>query len=242
MDTKPLEDLGLTATEIKIYLALLKCGSSKAGELIRLTGIQNSVMHLTLGRLVAEGFASYIFRGQIKIYQPASPERLMQIADSRRIRLQALIPQLQGMQKELDLPEAEIYEGLNGLRNMCFKLIENAEQGDDFLFFGFSCTNKIWEKDVYKFYREYSDIRLGRGLKLKGIAHQNMHKRFVDNKWPHSNIRFVNYPTLVNMSVCRNRVIIVPWKDKQVSFLITSQAFADNIRDYFGEAWKAAGR
>lgn len=121
---------------------------------------------------------------------------------------------------------------------MCYKLIEDVKKNDDFLFFGFQCNNKTWEKEVYKFYREYSDIRISRGLKLKGVANISLKQMFVKHSWPHSNIKFVNYPTLINMSICNNRVIIVPWRDKQVSFLITSEAFAENCREYFFEIYK----
>ncbi|MBN8548147.1 MAG: hypothetical protein J0M12_02405 [Deltaproteobacteria bacterium] len=239
IDTEPLLSLGLSATEVKIYLALLEFGPAKAGLLIKSTGVQNSVMHLTLGRLAAQGIVSYIRRGKMKVYQAAPPDFLLKLLDNRRQRLERLVPSLQSLQNKSQVPEAEIYEGMNGLKNMCFKLIEDTTPGDDFLFFGFACPNKEYEQAVYAFYREYTYMRVERGLKLRGIAHESMRKKFVENDWPHSNIRFVQFPTLNNMSICKNKVIIVPWEETQTSFLISSKSFADNCRDYFENVWKA---
>lgn len=233
-----LSSVGLSPTETKVYLALLELGPSKAGALIKLTGIQNSVMHLTLGRLAAQGFVSYIRRGQLKIYRAADPNSLLRRMDERREKLHSVIPQLLALQNQATLPEAEIYEGLNGLKNMCFKLIENTQRGDDFLFFAFSSRNEEYEKQVYEFYREYTGIRVERGLKLRGISHEKLRHRFTEFQWPHSNIRFVNFPTLKNISICRERVIIVPWEETQTSFLITSSSFARTCREYFNEVWE----
>lgn len=237
VETEPLENLGLSATEIKVYLALLKLGSAKAGDLIRTSGVQNSVIHLTLGRLVTAGFISYVRRGKIKVYHANHPRQLLQLADERKARLEKLVTKLEALHGDTQAPEAEIYEGLTGLKNMCYKLIEDAVPGDDFLFFGFASSNEEYEKMVYKFYREYTDVRLQRGLVLRGIAHVDMRPRFVENDWPHRNIRFVNFPTLNNISICRNKVIIVPWEESQVSFLITSSSFAENCRNYFNAVW-----
>jgi len=221
-----------------VYLALLELGPSKAGVIIKFTGIQNSVMHLTLGKLSAQGFVSYIRRGKMKIYQAADPQSLLRLMDERRQRLQSVIPQLEALRSKVKMPEAEIYEGMHGLRNMCFKLIEGVKKGDDFLFFGFACKDQEWEGLVYEFYREYTFIRLDRGLRIRGIAHVDMRPRFVEHKWPHSSIRFVPFPALRNMSICNDRVMIVPWEETQTSFLITSKSFAQNCRDYFNEVWE----
>lgn len=239
IDTEPLTSLGLSQTEVRVYLALLEFGPCKAGLLIKSTGLQNSVMHLTLGRLATQGIVSYIRRGKMKVYQAAAPDYLLKLLDGRRQRLVNLLPSLARLQNQSQLPEAEIYEGMNGLKNMCFKLIEDVGTGEDFLFFGFACPNKEYEQAVYEFYREYTFMRVERGLKLRGIAHESMRQKFVSNNWPHSNIRFVKFPTLNNISICRNKVIIVPWEETQTSFLISSKSFADNCRAYFENVWNA---
>ncbi len=237
-DLEPLASLGLSPTEVRVYVALLELGSSQAGGLIRRTGIQNSVMHLTLGRLVAEGVISYILRGKIKVYQVVDPRQLVAILEQRKSALQNIMPALLAMKGTGTAPQAEVYEGLSGLRSMCFRFIEDAEPDDEYLFLGFSSSNAIFEEEVYTFYREFSEVRINRGLKLRGVAHETMRKNFDKHEWPHRNIRYVQYPILKGISICRNKAIIVPWDQTRVSFLISSDSFANNLRDYFGELWK----
>ena len=64
-----------------------------------------------------------------------------------------------------------------------------------------------------------------------------MRKNFAAHRWPHRNIRFVNTPFIHGISICNDKAIIVAWKDAQVSFLIRSQAFVENVRDYFYLLW-----
>ena len=77
MDTSILEDLGLTNAEIKVYLALLELGTTKAGLIIRKTSLQNSVVHLTLLKLVEKGFVSFIKKGGVKEYSASNPENIL---------------------------------------------------------------------------------------------------------------------------------------------------------------------
>ena len=53
MDTQILQEIGLSNTEAKVYLALLKTGQTTAGPLLRETGLQNSTLHKTLHSLVS---------------------------------------------------------------------------------------------------------------------------------------------------------------------------------------------
>jgi len=239
MNTDSLEELGLTPNEIKIYLCLLKLGPSKAGNIVKSSGCQNSVVHLTLGKLVSSGLISYSKKSNVKIYQANDPRYLLNLADEKRKRLENLVPELEKIRMQFDLPEAEIYHGLTGLKNMCYKLIEDCNAGEDFLFFGFDSSNETYLNQVYKFYREYADYRLSRGLILKGVSHEKNKRQFIENKWPHTNIKFVKYPIIQNISIFRNRIIMVPWEHAQTSFLITSESLAENFKTYFYSIWNA---
>ena len=59
MNTKILEDLGLTKSEIKVYLALLELGSSSAGDILKKANIHNSVFHFTI-KLTCKGDKKYL--------------------------------------------------------------------------------------------------------------------------------------------------------------------------------------
>jgi len=198
-------------------------------------------MHLTLGRLVARGFVSYILRGKTKTYMAVDPTRLIEMADEQRRRLEDLVPALRSLRETAPAPQAEVYEGTAGLKNMCYSLIEDAKPGDEYLFLGFASPNQVLQDEVYTFYREFTEVRLSRGLALRGVAHESMRSIFKAYRWPHRNIRFVSFPILQNISLCGDKAIIVPWNEVRTSFLITSRAFTDNLREYFNNIWAGGG-
>ena len=78
MNTQILEDIGLTPAEIKIYLALLELGATTAGPILQKTGLQNSVVHMTLNKLVDKGLISFVKEGKINHYQAANPKHIIE--------------------------------------------------------------------------------------------------------------------------------------------------------------------
>jgi len=63
MDLDILEDLGLTSTEIKVYLTLLEMGSSNAGIILQKSKLPNSTIHRDLNSLIEKGLVNFIFEG-----------------------------------------------------------------------------------------------------------------------------------------------------------------------------------
>ena len=57
MDTQILTDIGLTQAEIKVYLSLLELGTSTAGPIIENSGLQSSVVFMTLTKLIKKDLA-----------------------------------------------------------------------------------------------------------------------------------------------------------------------------------------
>ena len=57
MDNTILEDLGLSNAEIKVYLALLRLGSSHAKPIIENTNLQGSVVFRALTSLINKASA-----------------------------------------------------------------------------------------------------------------------------------------------------------------------------------------
>lgn len=195
------------------------------------------MVHLALLGLVSKGAASFIRRGRIKVYQPANPRELLRLFDERRSELEKILPLLEARRKQVVSEEAEVYEGLNGLKNMCFKLIDDTSPGDLFLFFAFRTPYETHLDDVYAFYREYAEIRMRRGLVLLGIAPRTYQEVFRAHDWPHHNIVYVDIPTLHNLSICNDKVIFTPWDQQKISFLVSSKPLADDMRRYFFSIW-----
>ncbi|MBW2981314.1 helix-turn-helix domain-containing protein, partial [Candidatus Woesearchaeota archaeon] len=84
MDITPLEDLGLTNAEIKVYLTLLELGQTKVGPIIEKSDLQSSVVHNALHKLQDKGLISYIKKGQIKHYKATDPKNFMDFIEEKK--------------------------------------------------------------------------------------------------------------------------------------------------------------
>ena len=86
MDITILEDLGLSITEIKVYLSLLELGSSTAGPILEKSQLQNSVVHRAINTLITKGLINFILEGKRKIYQATDPENFITYIDEKKKR------------------------------------------------------------------------------------------------------------------------------------------------------------
>ena len=231
MDNQIFTDMGLTVVETKIYLALLKTGTTTAGLILKETGLQNSTFHKTVHKLVAKGFVSFVIRSKTRYYTAADPETLLKFLKERESAFELLMPQLKLLQKPIDKQCAQVYEGFKGLKTMLNELIEDGDSGDEYLFFSFYTNNPDDFDSVYNYYAEFEKERKKKGLIVKGIAPRSVKDKFKGRAI--NNIRFVDFPVPLNMSVFKNKVIFTPWEEKQVSFLIYSKQLADSFRTYF---------
>ncbi len=237
MDVSSLEDIGLTTNQSKVYLALTELGTTKAGPVVRASGLQNSAVHLALGQLVDLGLVSFIKKGKVKHYEPCDPRTFLRLMDEKHKRAETLVKELLAKKQEREQPEAEVFVGLNGLKAMCYQFIEDVQPGDEYLIFAFITKKQIHDDEVNYFYREFTEDRLRRGLEIKGIAHIDTKPYFVKNQRDISDILFVDFPVIKNASICNDKVIFTPWEETQTAFMITSSSLADNLREHFYSIW-----
>jgi len=235
MDTTILEDIGLTHAEIKIYLALNELGSTTAGPILDKSGLQNSVVHMTLHKLVEKGFVSYIIKGKTRYYQAADPRNVLKFIEEKKKRFEAIIPELLIQQQPQEKQEAEIYQGFTGFKNMLYELISDGKSGDEFLFFVFYSKDKVQLEKAHAFYRDYEKERKERGFIIKGIITPDTLPYMKGRDM--STLLLVDFPVPTNISIFHNKVIFTLWEDNMVSYMIHSTQLAESFRQYFYSIW-----
>jgi len=231
MNEQIFQEIGFTSAETKVYLALLKTGQTTAGPLLKETRLQNSTLHKTLHKLVAKGFASFVIKGKTHYYKAADPETVLKFIKEKEIKFESMLPELKQLQKPIEKQEAEVYEGFKGFKNMLYEVIKDGQEGDEYLFFSFYTENPDDFDNVYNFYKDFEKERKKLGLIVKGLAPSKIKHKFKRREI--KNIKFVDFPIPLNISVFRNNVIFTPWEDKQISFMIYSKQLAESFRQYF---------
>jgi len=125
MDTKILEDIGLSNAEIKVYLTLLELGTSTAGPILEKSGLQNSVVHMTLNKLIERGFVTFVKEGKRNHYQASDPKHIIDFINEKKERFQEILPELLLKQKQAkEKPEIITFRGINGIKELLMELLE----------------------------------------------------------------------------------------------------------------------
>ena len=126
MNTEILKDLGLTNTEIKIYITLLEFGSSLASVISKKSNIERTVTYHILEKLIRKGIVSYVIKENRKYFSSAEPERLKNILKEKEQSLNELIPELIKIKKQEEHPlSIEVFRGKEGFKTVMGDLIKD---------------------------------------------------------------------------------------------------------------------
>ena len=90
-----LQEIGLSKTESKVYLALLELGSALAGKITKKSGINRTNVYDALERLIEKGLVTYIIQANRKVFEPVDPNKLQEILKEKQDKLDSLMPELQ---------------------------------------------------------------------------------------------------------------------------------------------------
>ncbi|MBW2990770.1 hypothetical protein KY348_03630 [Candidatus Woesearchaeota archaeon] len=238
--------LGLTEGEAKVYLALLRLGSSTVGPIIKKAKVANSKVYSILQRLIEKGLASYVLKEKTKYFNAVPPTRLSDYLDKQEQELQqnrtilkALIPGL----RKAGIPdveqEAEIFEGFKGVKTAYERLLENNTRKDQLLFF------YIYDKEHFKlqnlFYKQAFHYYKKLGIKLRGVGTREYQKSKDFEKPPSfMDLRFVDFPLPSMVDIYQDKVLITSWTEKPLAYLIHSKEISKNFKKYFETVWKSA--
>jgi DNA-binding transcriptional regulator GbsR (MarR family) len=241
-----LKSIGLTNGEAKVYLAILKLGSSKVGPIVNESGISYSKIYEVLGRLIDKGLASYIIKQRTKYFSVIEPQGLInfidrkekEISDNKK-KVVELIPKLTKLKDNKENQTSEIFLGIEGLRTAYEKLTEDTKKNDELMFFYihdekyFEKADLFYQQEFYKFNKK--------GLQVMGISTRKFKKSKYFTKPPKFiKLKFVNFPLPSIIDICNDQVLITTWAEKPFANLIHSKEVADNFREYFNSIWKIA--
>jgi HTH-type transcriptional regulator, sugar sensing transcriptional regulator len=242
MKTEILEDMGLTTAEAKIYLALLKSGSTKSGKIIDSTKLQSSTVYHVLGSLLEKGLVSYVLQGKIKYFQATSPENFLSFLDEKKRKFLEILPQLKEME---DLSKqkqtAKVYEGFNGVQTAFNDILTTMSKDEEYYFFQIM-KKKLLDDRIIMFFKNYHIKRAEKGIKVKGLTLRKS-KNLVNNIFKgikNTKIRYLDEFTPSGIVIYNNKVITVDWSNIPTAIVIESESISNSYKKFFLEKWKKA--
>lgn len=235
MDNKILQELGLTESEAKVYLALLELGPSLAGTISRKTGIYRRNVYDITERLIQKGLIGYILKNNRRLFEAANPERLKDILDEKQKVLDESLGDLKVLYlKTKEKQETNFYKGIEGLKTVFQDQLELEGNNKEILILGASQS----AFEVLPFYfKWYDEDRVKNRIKTRIIASEKLNKKI-----PLSEIRYLpqKYANPLAINIYGDKVAIIFWKKSPIAIVIKEKEIADSYRQYFELTWKIA--
>ncbi|MDO8480271.1 MAG: helix-turn-helix domain-containing protein, partial [Nanoarchaeota archaeon] len=244
MDTRLLEDIGLTKSEVSVYLALLDLGSSSTGKIVDKSQASSSKIYEILDRLLQKGLVSFVVKEGVKHFEAATPDRILDYVEEREKEMQAQKESLKQIIPELKLKqtlakhksEATIYKGLKGIQTAFYAALNLMKSGDEYVVMGIPPRSE----DVNRFFIKFEKERARRKVHRRAIfteAARGDPQAQPENTF-YSEVKYtpeIN-PTAIN--IFKDRVLIFPETQDVFLISIDSKEVAESLRLQFEMWWK----
>ncbi len=246
MDTKILEDIGLTPGEIKVYLALSALGSSTSGPIARKAGVSPSKVYPILEKLAKKSLAGSVIRGKTRHFEAAGPEKLLGILEQKKEEITVQQKELERFLPTLPVPKgavtkAFLYEGIKSIKSMYNEILLKLKKGDTYLAYGISSSGSLRRANA--FFQDWQVRRGRKGIKGK-IIYDHAAADIARNrtKAPLTEVRILpkEFKTPAGINVFGDTTAIILWIENPVLFIIENREVADSFRQYFELMWKLA--
>lgn len=248
MNTKLLEEIGLTQGETRVYLALIKLGETKTGRLAKEANVSSSKVYKILDRLTVKGLVGYILKGKIKYFSAMEPKRVLDYIDEKEKELldkkelvKKMLPSLELAQKMSGKKtEAIVYEGFKAIKNFYLNILDDLSKGEEYYVIGAAYGPN---EDITKpFFYNYHSQRAKKGIKVKMLANYETKGKLVEPNLIVSEVRYLPNYFVTNMTIVfyRNKAFIFMLTKEPVGFLIKSKEVADSFKAYFDTLWQIA--
>lgn len=239
MDTNILEDIGLTGSEIKVFICLLESGASPAGKIIEKSHLQSAVVHRAFRSLIEKGLITYILEGKIGIYQTVEPKLLLNYLDEKMGKLEKIIPELEARQvKQKEKPGAQIFHGIRGVKELLSLMLETNSK--EYVSYGGPLKSNELLGEY--FWENFHKKRTSKNIKARLLFHSSLKKwAKVLRKLSETKIKFTDsdFEEITETVICGGRVCIIVYLEKPYGFLIDDTIAARSYKKFFELLWKS---
>ena len=243
MNTKILEDIGLTKNEITTFLELYKLGKASAQEIKEKTNLHNSVTYNALDRLIKQGLVSYILIGKRKIYQPATPEQIKRFAEDKKEDIIKLAEDLKTLPQPEAEQEAQLYEGWKGVKTAFNAILEILPEGEEYLAFGVGVEEQF-DEEAKEFFKKFQKRRAEKEYKVKILLNEDARKQIKQIHYPKAfgtpQFKYVEGFAPIGIIIFKDYVLHSAFGPTPVAVLIKSKLISESQRRAFNSMWKIA--
>lgn len=231
---RALYDAGLSPNEIKVYLALLRIGKSKAGKIAKEAQRDRTSVYDSLKRLLEKGIISYVVEANRKWFQAVNPQKLIEMLEEKKEKIENILPDLKEIYKK---PEEKhnvtLFFGKKGVKSVFQDILRNAREN-----LVLDSSGQFFEKLPYYapiFVKELEK----RKIKVRHIARKG--KETHPSKT--TELRFfpkVQRETTITTNIYAGKIAMIIWTEPMEGIIIENRAAYEAYKDYFELLWNFA--
>jgi sugar-specific transcriptional regulator TrmB len=231
-----LENLGLTKSEIKVYLCLLELNSAAATEIAEKADIYRKNAYDALNRLIKKGLVSSAKVETKRMFSAANPLKLLEFLEVRKSEIQSMLPELKAIYKAVPIMDnVTVFKGKEGLKTIFEDVIKSKIHYDTF-----GSGEKFKEYLPY-YYLQYQKKKEFNKIKCRAIYSENeRQKDFVKEFIGEKKFLPKEFVNPASTTIYGNKVAIIAWKENPFGILINSKEVAESYRYYFESLWQNA--
>ncbi len=228
-----LKHSGLTKSESKVYLALLRKGSSKAGTIAKESELDRTSTYNCLKSLLHKGLVSYVVIGKIKYFQALNPNNLEIYIKDKLDTIKQILPELQQLYKSTKLQEnVRLFKGNKGVK---YILDDIVKEGKDNCIFG--SEGQLKERQPYYAKRFLAQLQ-EKKISVRSIIRKSR-KKYNTKLQEYRYISMATESPVVT-NIYGNKISIIIWSEIPEIIMIDNKTAADAYREYFEFMWKSA--
>ena len=235
LEEKIIEDIGLTGTEAKVYVALLELGSATAGEIAKKIKSYRRNVYDFLDKLIERGLVSVVIKNKKKHYDPVEPEKLLNILHEKEENLLRILPQLENYRRISQTKDTvHVFYGKEGIKTFFDRSLKIGKSGETIYVLGGSGKTKTFGQ----YSRDYWDAqRVKHGVRMNMLSSEIREDVLKPNKY--TEIRFLpkqKFP--LSFSIYGDHVDQMIFTDPPIVISIKSKFAARGFLEYFDVLWK----
>ncbi len=238
-----LKALDLNEKEATLYLKGLEMGEFTISSIAQATNIKRPTCYLVIEELLKKGLITLIPRGRKNLYRIAPPEVLLETIHKKASLAQTILPFLQNIQvKKNSTPTIHFYRGHRGIETI-YNDVLKSKPGTTL--YSITPVNQLLNVVGSDFFYDWVKKRAARKIQSKTIlpVKDKSTKGFFDPEALRE-VRFLPEPFVMNttMGIYGNKVAFFSSTKDNFSFIVTSEEFAETMKDMFNFLWQMGSK
>jgi len=233
-----LKQIGLGHNESKIYLTLLKLGSSMAGKIAKEANVDRSACYDSLKALIKKGLVKYVLEANRKMFSAEDPRRLVDFLKEKEEMVGEVLDDLKNLYYDKkDDSQVTMYRGYNGLKSVFEDILKEAKENENLVI---DSSGRMSDKMPYYVHHYIKGLEKNK-ITVRHIVRRsrkpglNPSKTTVIRSFP-KDIK----ETIITTNIYAGKIAMILWSDIPEAVIIQNKAAYIAYKDYFEILWARA--